>query len=154
MKLVIQWDLITITGSSGNSVMNLYVPDTNFMDSQNYHPTIVKPCDISSIGLTMQCTTPTPAPTPTTTPTPTPMPGSCQGPSGASCVFSPDGSNYCPDPRFPVSAAPPCCCFYSPIVIDINGNGFDLTDAAGGIRFDCKRARCVCAGWLVACKFR
>jgi hypothetical protein len=41
----------------------------------------------------------------------------------------------CPDPGFPV-AVPPCCCFYSPIVVDINGDGFDLTDAAGGIRFD------------------
>ena len=31
---------------------------------------------------------------------------------------------------------PPCCCFYSPIIVDINGDGFSFTDAATGIRFD------------------
>jgi hypothetical protein len=70
----------------------------------------------------------------TPTPTPTPTPGSCQGPSGASCIFSQSG-NSCLISSYPVQYLN-CCCFYSPIVIDISGNGFDLTDAAGGIRFD------------------
>jgi hypothetical protein len=29
-----------------------------------------------------------------------------------------------------------CQCEYSPIVIDVNGDGFDLTDAAHGVQFD------------------
>lgn len=29
-----------------------------------------------------------------------------------------------------------CCCYPTPIVIDLNGNGFNLTDAAGGVFFD------------------
>jgi hypothetical protein len=29
-----------------------------------------------------------------------------------------------------------CACEYSPIVVDISGNGFDLTDATHGVRFD------------------
>ena len=30
----------------------------------------------------------------------------------------------------------PFCCMASPILIDVSGNGFSLTDAAGGIKFD------------------
>lgn len=58
--------------------------------------------------------------------------GSCIGPSGANCSYSPNGAT-CPSGMI---AYPPCCCFYSPILIDVSGNGFDLTDAAGGVLFD------------------
>jgi hypothetical protein len=58
--------------------------------------------------------------------------GGCTGPSGANCFYSSDGIT-CPSGT---SAYPPCCCFYSPIVIDVNGVGFNFTDAAGGVRFD------------------
>jgi len=29
-----------------------------------------------------------------------------------------------------------CCCTWSPILVDISGNGFDLTDAPSGVQFD------------------
>jgi hypothetical protein len=45
--------------------------------------------------------------------------GNCQGPSGTNCIFSPNAVD-CPNPLFPVRY-PPCCCYYSPIVVDING---------------------------------
>ncbi|HXF06502.1 MAG TPA: hypothetical protein VNM72_13960 [Blastocatellia bacterium] len=31
---------------------------------------------------------------------------------------------------------PGCCCLPSPILVDLEGNNFDLTDALGGVRFD------------------
>jgi hypothetical protein len=58
--------------------------------------------------------------------------GGCIGPSGANCFYSSNGVT-CPSGTI---AYPPCCCFYSPILIDVNGDGFDLTDAAGGVLFD------------------
>lgn len=58
--------------------------------------------------------------------------GGCIGPSGANCFYSSDGVT-CPGGTIQY---PPCCCFYSPIVIDINGNGFSLTDALAGVHFD------------------
>jgi hypothetical protein len=58
--------------------------------------------------------------------------GGCTGPSGANCWYSTNGVT-CPSGTI---AYPPCCCFYSPIIVDINGDGFNFTDAASGIRFD------------------
>lgn len=58
--------------------------------------------------------------------------GGCIGPSGANCFYSSNGVT-CPSGTIPY---PPCCCFYSPIIVDINGDGFSFTDAANGIRFD------------------
>ncbi|MEN3332454.1 MAG: hypothetical protein V7641_1819 [Blastocatellia bacterium] len=58
--------------------------------------------------------------------------GGCVGPSGANCSYSPDGVTC----DAGLISYPPCCCFYSPILIDITGQGFHLTDAAGGVLFD------------------
>jgi hypothetical protein len=58
--------------------------------------------------------------------------GGCIGPSGANCFYSSNGVT-CPSGTI---SYPPCCCFYSPIIIDINGNGFSFTDAANGVQFD------------------
>jgi hypothetical protein len=105
---------------------------------------------------------PTPTPTPTPTPYPTPhFPNGCADPyenfSQGSCPygFSSDETGYycCENPPtrcenwLEESGCPPdigywqegypyCECLYSPIVLDIDGNGFRLTDAANGIPFD------------------
>lgn len=82
------------------------------------------------------------APSPTATPTPTP----CHG-SGETCVQNSDccGSLTCGGNSLCGGCDPACTgemvcyeglCSYTPIVIDIRGNGFALTNAAGGIDFD------------------
>ncbi len=48
------------------------------------------------------------------------------------CAYPPNG---CPYPGWP-SSHYGCCCFATPIVIDVSGNGFDLTDNPGGVHFD------------------
>lgn len=84
-------------------------------------------------------------PQPTPTPTPTPTPESCSVYDEEACYNK--GTNWNWDPEF-------CVCYYtrteigggcdatpencsdSPIVIDIAGNGFSLTDLANGVFFD------------------
>lgn len=109
--------------SSGNTVMNGICGQN---DSANNLPTKVKSCDDQSVN-----TETTLYPTNTQCSV-TPPQGGCQGPSGANCFYSTDGIT-CPSGTIPY---PPCCCFYSPIIIDVNGDGFNFTDAAGGVPFD------------------
>ena len=69
------------------------------------------------------CCVPDPTPTPTPTPEPSPEP-ECDIDCGDYAI--PDYQN--------------CICFYvgdhSPILIDVSGNGFKLTDGPGGVSFD------------------
>ena len=75
--------------------------------------------------------TPTPLPEPTVEPTPTPDPGDVGGceynyDDAANCEYF--GGYYNPDV---------CLCDAdSPILIDTLGNGFNLTNAVGGVNFD------------------
>lgn len=48
------------------------------------------------------------------------------------CLYPPDG---CPYPAWP-SGMYGCCCYATPIVIDVQGNGFNLTDNPEGVYFD------------------
>ncbi len=76
----------------------------------------------------MEVESPIPCPTPTPTPTPTPE-------VGGGCTPSPWIAAWCDDYNYLT-----CHCDgtinKSPVLIDINGDGFALTDAEGGVSFD------------------
>jgi hypothetical protein len=55
----------------------------------------------------------------------------CNAPADP-CLYPPDG---CPSGYW-ASGTYGCCCAATPIIIDVNGNGFNLTSAVGGINFD------------------
>ena len=80
-------------------------------------------CDITSVR-TVYCASPIPTPTPTPTPRSTPPP--CPQPTttayGSWCVWNPYTCLW--------------TCSTSPVLVDVNGDGFSLTDAAGGVLFD------------------
>jgi len=87
------------------------------------------------------CVTPTPTPTPTNTPTPSPTPYFCQlKPSGYhDCI-----GGTCEEEIIACAIAGgdwdfdicECGLLNSPIVIDVVGNGFDLTSSSDGVDFD------------------
>ena len=70
-------------------------------------------------------------------PPPTSCPGSCSPPSGFNSTGAADCCRYpgtcCASGLIQQNG---CCGFYSPIVLDINGDGFNFTSAAGGVVFD------------------
>jgi hypothetical protein len=78
---------------------------------------------------------PTPTPTPTSTPTPTPLSCSdfCNDGTGmdADWCFYPNSG--CP-PEYTTSGS--CCYSPSPVLVDVAGNGFHLTDVRSGVYFD------------------
>jgi len=92
-----------------------------------------------------------PTPTPTPTPTPSnPDGGGCGGgftTLGAKSTEenSPDSCSPCNPSQYELNECfnnggqydwAFCWCGYSPIVIDVLGDGFNLTNATGGVRFD------------------
>ncbi|HMG73946.1 MAG TPA: hypothetical protein VK582_10630 [Pyrinomonadaceae bacterium] len=76
----------------------------------------------------INCPPPSPTPTPEPTPTPTPTP-----PSG--CYPTTWDLWVCPDWDYDRCECPGGI-EGSPVMIDVLGNGFDLTDASGGVNFD------------------
>ncbi|MCP9495761.1 MAG: hypothetical protein MSG64_15040 [Pyrinomonadaceae bacterium MAG19_C2-C3] len=82
--------------------------------------------------------TPTPTPSPSPTPTPTTIAsGSCYGAGTGSYCFQVSGA--CSPGTVNFGSSGPttsCCCYWSPIMIDVEGDGYHLTDAANGVGFD------------------
>ncbi len=94
---------------------------------------------------------PSPSPSPSVSPTPTVTPtpeygGGGYGGTGCHCNNAGLGcgsncANYysypynygCPNSFFSYNG---CCCIGSPIILDINGDGYAMTDGANGVSFD------------------
>jgi hypothetical protein len=123
--------------ASQNTVMNGICGQN---DRFNNMPTKVKGCDDQSVNseTTLYPANPQCAVTP-----PPGGGGSCPScgyaPTGYYCAYS---INYtcwpyggCPSGTTPENTSG-CCCFWSPIPVDVLGDGFDLTDAINGVQFD------------------
>jgi hypothetical protein len=110
------------TSFSNTSVMIHYSPSTNMNDHLGKHPTDVKPCDLAVVNTNPQCPSPTPSPSPT----PEEDPPSCNRWEMLDC---PPDIGFWQD--YPI-----CACLYSPILLDMEGDGFNLTNAQNGVQFD------------------
>jgi hypothetical protein len=109
-------------------------------------------CDIAVAKPFFQSCRTTPTPTPTPTPTTGCWIGNCTGSvqlefqashTRPSCPTSVDYCTYpytggCPIGVYQYNWEDQCCCNkpYSPVVVDVAGDGFQLTDNANGVRFD------------------
>jgi hypothetical protein len=78
-----------------------------------------------------------PVATPRSGPTPPPGGGSGGTANCASygCLYRSVGQS-CSPPYGQANFSPFCCCYGSPILIDVNGDGFDLTDNSNPVAFD------------------
>jgi len=112
------------------SVMNA---STNGYDSLTgtYGPTT---CDNTKVNQVAQYPTPTPTPVPTPTPTPTPI-NFCYGVTCSDGCVPKNTNGTCP---LGYSGKSRCCCCQTqtPIVVDVSGNGFNLTNYTDGVVFD------------------
>lgn len=111
---------------AGSSVMN---DGCDVNDRYNFISTIITNCDNPRVTGLYPCPTPTPIPDPCTHCSCCDCYGGCTG-----CTAVDPG---CPPGRW----FDGCQCVFdiSPIVIDVAGNGYDLTNAANGVNFDIDR---------------
>lgn len=109
----------------------------NGVDQGVNMPTDVTNCDIIQLNGIYLCSTPTPTPTPTPTIEPPTMFPNCDT-SGLHWFCHRESVEYCNCTFFAGEwDNTNCVCIYrSPIVVDIKGDGFALTSAAEGVRFD------------------
>ena len=100
----------------GESVMNSY-SGTN--DSNNKMPLEVQPCDNGQVSTIQQYA------------------NNCGIAGGGECPQDPEFIIYCQGMCGCWSGYPQCICpTETPVLIDTQGNGFDLTDANNGVNFD------------------
>jgi hypothetical protein len=107
-------DCISSTGCNGSEPTIMRGHSDGITSSNTFNTSGPKPCDISKVRA-IYCAPPSPEPAPT----PCSPPIKFDGGTADSCECNPEDPNC-----------------VSPILIDISGNGFNLTDAAGGVDFD------------------
>lgn len=128
--------------TSGKSVMN---GRSGINDVNNLTATDVQPCDKQTVNQNPQCPTPTSTPSPSPLPTPeteeecesvswfwNPFSDTCQSDPPPQCTLEPE---ICVDGTWSFLWCD-CIPLSTPIVVDVAGNGFDLTDSAGGVSFN------------------
>lgn len=128
-------DHVTGGEEGGMTVMNNGV---QMNDSWNNMPTTVKPCDENAVEADPHWNPPQPTPTPTPTPSCPDWcpnlyaypPAQCFGPTDW-CAFPDNGCDGDLEPNGRC-----CCVANTPILIDLLGNGFSLTDFESGVSFD------------------
>jgi hypothetical protein len=121
-----------VNPSTPTIMNNPFVDPNTTCENATVPTTTVQASDATKANNCMSQVRPTPTPTPAPSPENQPTP----------CL------NYCPsNGRYYQEPPPDCTCRYiyeygrdtvgdSPIVVDVAGNGFNLTDAAGGVDFD------------------
>jgi Matrixin len=116
----------TPTQIQNNSVMNTTYGSLSAYDNT---PDSIKPCDHKSVNQNPQC--------------PQSCPDYCEfeGEPGYIatdvCLYPDPGPNRgCPPGYGKLSRNSTCCWNGTPILVDVNGDGFSLTDALNGVMFD------------------
>lgn len=108
--------------------------------SVTFNSNVPKACDYAAINA-IYCPTPGPPPTPTPDPLPIPCDGHCPGVVAFSqTCFGPE--DYCTFPDndgcqtglFNINGC--CCSANTPVLIDVLGDGFNLTNPTNGVHFD------------------
>lgn len=118
---------------SGSTVMN---KPCRGDDAGNNMPTSITPCDAERLNTSYTVNGSGPWPTPTPQTCPQTCPDVNAFPPQV-CVGGVDYCRYqsgCEDPWEPMGKC--CCTSQTPVIIDVNGNGIDLTDPLNGVTFD------------------